>query len=82
MLEEGVTFVLKEGFFRIACYAISHFEANFVCLLGFGDVVVFDGGRHVGTRVPPRQKAVGPNGQCKERDIFIDIVHGGIVVRP
>jgi len=76
-----VDFILKKGFCRFASHPFGQLDAKRVGLLGFHDMVVFDGGRHVGTRVPPRQKAVGRLGQCKAWDIIVDIFDGGVIVR-
>jgi len=76
-----VAFALKEGFCRFVCHPIGQLDAKRVGLLGFHDIVVFDRGRHVGTRVPPRQQAVGRLGQCKAWDIIVDIFDGGVIVR-
>jgi len=62
---EAVAFILKEGFCRFASHPFGQLDAKRVGLLGFHDIVVFDGGRHVGTRVTPRQKAVSRLGQCQ-----------------
>jgi len=78
---EAVDFILKEGFCRFVCHPFGQLDAKRVGLLGFHDIVVFDGGRHVGTRVPPRQQAVGRLGQCKAWDIVVDIFDGSVVVR-
>ena len=78
---EAVAFILKEGFRRFASHPSGQLDAKRVGLLGFHDVVVFDGDRHVGPRVPPRQKAVGRLGQCKAWDIIVDILDGGVIVR-
>jgi len=76
-----VTFILKEGFRRFASHAFGHLEARRFGLLGFRNIVVFDGGRHVGTRVPPRQQAVGRVCQCKAWDFVVFIFNGGFIVR-
>ena len=72
---------MKEGFRRFARHPFGQLDAKRVGLFGFHDVVVFDRDRHVGTRVPPRQQAVGRLGQCKAWDIIVDIFDGGVIVR-
>jgi len=76
-----LAFSLKEGFCRFVCHPFGQLDAKRVGLLGFHDIVVFDAGRHVGTRVPARQQAVGRLGQCKAWDIIVAIFDGGVVVR-
>jgi len=75
-----VAFILKQGFCRFASHPFGQLDAKRVCLLGFHDMVVFDGGRHVGTRVPLRQQDFGRLVQCKAWDIIVDIFDGGIIV--
>ena len=76
-----MAFILKEGCCRLASHPYGQLDAKRVGFWGFHDIVVFDGGRHVGTRIPPRQKAVGRLGQCKAWDIIVDIFDGGVIVR-
>jgi len=76
-----VAFVLKEGFRRFASYPFGQIDSKSVNLLGFHNIVAFDGGWHVGTCVPPRQNAVGRLGQCKAWDIVVYIFNGGVIVR-
>jgi len=73
--------MLKEGLRRFASHAFGQLDAKIVDLLGLHNIVLLDGGRHVGTRVPPRQQAVGRLGQCKAWDIVVDVFNGGVVVR-
>jgi len=53
-----MTFVSRGNSFRDACDALGQLDAIVFRLLSFNDVVVFDGARHIGTSVSPRQKAV------------------------
>jgi len=76
-----VASILKEGFRRFASHTFGQLDAKRVCLLGFHDIVVFDGDRHVSTRVPSRQQAHGRLGQCKAWDIIVDTLKGGVAVR-
>jgi len=76
-----VTFILKEGLRRFASHAFGQLDAEIVDLLGLQNIVLLDEGRHVGTRVPPRQQSVGRLGQCKAWDIVVYIFNGGVVVR-
>jgi len=78
---EAMNSILKEGLRRLASHALDQLDAELVGLWGLHNIVVFDGGRHVGTRVPPRKQAVGRLGQCKAWDIVVDIFNGGVVVR-
>jgi len=77
----SAAFILKEDFRRFASHRFGQLDAKRVGLLGFHDIVVFDWGRHFGTREPPRQKAVGRLGPCKAWDIIVDIFNGGVIFR-
>ena len=63
------------------CHPFGKFDAKRVRLLGFHDIVVFDGDRHVRTRVLARQKDVGRLGQYKAWNVIVDICNGGVIVR-
>jgi len=76
-----VAFILKEGFRRFASHAFGQLDSILVGLLGFHNIVVFDGVRHAGTHVPLCQQAAGRLGQCKAWDIIVDIFNGGVIVR-
>jgi len=52
--EEAMAFILKEDLRGFASHAIGQLDAELVGLLGLNDIILVDGGRHVGTRVPPR----------------------------
>jgi len=79
--EQAMTFVLKECFRRSASHSLRYLDAVVVCLLGLDDIVILTGCGHLGTCVPPRQQAVGRLGQCKARNIVVDIVEWCVVVR-
>jgi len=57
--EETTAFSSKEGRRGFATHVFGQLDTELVGLFGRNDIDAFDGGRNVGTSVPPRQKAVG-----------------------